>query len=94
MLQHQLVKDKKAQIDAEKKTAKEAQKLANQHTKLVSKVTVKKKTAMKTPQKAAVRQKKSVWFERVVAEGGGPETLVKITSTGQHVKTPQCYLHK
>jgi hypothetical protein len=93
-LQRQVAKDVKAQIDAEKKTEKKAQKLANQHAKLASKVTVKKKTTAKTPKKAAVVQKKSVRFVEVAAEGVGPKTPAKVTSTGRCIKTPQCYVHK
>ena len=90
-LQRQLAKDAKAQINAKKKAEKEAQKLANQHAKLVSKVTVKKKTTAKTPKKAVVVQKKSVRFVEVATEGVVPKTPTKATSTGQRVKTPQRY---
>jgi DDE superfamily endonuclease len=93
-LQRQAVKDAKAQIDAEKKAEKEAQKLANQCAKLASKVTVKKKTTTKTPKKAAVVRKKSVRFVGVAAEGVGPKTPAKVTSTGRCIKTPQRYVHK
>ena len=91
-LQRQLAKDAKAQIDAEKKAEKEAQKLANQCAKLASKVIVMKKTTTKTPKKVAVGRKKSVRFVEVAAEGVGPKTPAKATSTGRCVKTPQCYM--
>jgi hypothetical protein len=91
-LQRQLAKDAKAQIDAEKKAEKEAQKLANQRAKLASKVTVKKKTTVKTPKKAAVVQKKSVRFVEVAVEGVGPKTPAIATSIGRRIKTPQRYM--
>ena len=93
-LQRQVAKDTKAQIDAEKKAEKEAQKLANQRAKLASKVTVKKKATTKTPKKAAVGRKRSVRFVEVAAEGVGPKTPTKVTSTGRCIKTPQRYVHK
>jgi len=91
-LQHQLVKEAKAQIAAEKKARKEAQKLLNQQAKVTSKVMMKKKTTVKYPKKATVVQKKSVQFAEVAAMGGSSEIVRRVTFTGQCIKTPQCFM--